>query len=74
METVHNIKMYACLNYLFEKSHVKYMHAALLLYFSDFIMHTQKQHGLSFTSLCINGGQKAQGSAFWSQNAWSALA
>lgn len=39
METVYNIKIYACLNYLFEKSHVKYMHAALLLYLSDFIMY-----------------------------------
>lgn len=39
METVYNIKMYARLNYLFEKSHVKYMHTALLLYLSDFIMY-----------------------------------
>lgn len=36
METVYNIKMYACLNYLFEKSHVKYMHTTLLLYLWDF--------------------------------------
>lgn len=64
METVYNIKMYACLNYLFEKSHVKYMHTTLLLYLWDFIMykmlkaHTETTWVGLYTSLCINGGQE----------------
>lgn len=47
METVYNIKIYACLNYLFEKSHVKYMHTALLPYLSDFyyVQDTKSTHG-----------------------------
>lgn len=39
METVYNIKMYACLNYLFEKSHVKRMYTTLLLYLPDFMKY-----------------------------------
>ena len=63
METVYNIKMYACLNYLFEKSHVKYTHAALLLYWSDFIVYKMLKADTETTwvglySICIHGGQK----------------
>lgn len=48
METAYNITIYACLKSLFEKSHIKYMHATLLHYLLDFIMykmlkaHTEK--------------------------------
>lgn len=48
-EAVHNIRLPVCLNYLFEKSGVKYMHISLLPYqvllCARCLKHTQREHG-----------------------------
>lgn len=64
---------------LSEKSHVKFMHTALLLYLLDFyyVQDAKSAHRNNIGGVMhhyILMMDKIWGTAFWSQNAWSALA